>query len=250
MIIGCVALEFGEVLNMNNAQILVVDDDKNIRMLLSQCMEEAGYMVVSAVDGEHALKKVEETQFDLVLLDMKLPGMDGLQVLRKLRAADPAQPIVIITAHGTIETAVEAMKSGATDYLQKPFTPEEIRNIVRLNLSKPARLLNVQSAAGYDGCLREARELLANRQHSSAIPYLREAINLNPERPEPFNLLGIAGELSGDLDAARRMYRVALALDPSYSPAGVNLDRVSQWRYDASGFDLGQDEEATGHRKE
>lgn len=227
---------------MEAPRILVVDDDKNIRLLLTQCLEETGYTVVPAVDGEHALKKADEEQFDLVMLDMKLPGMDGLQVLKKLRQQSATRPVVMITAHGTIETAVEAMKSGATDYLQKPFTPVEIRAIVQHNLKKTTSVQSGQS--DFVACVNEARKYLANGLADNALPFLREAINLCPEEPQPYNLLGVADELAKDLDAARRMYRVALALDPSYQPSIVNLDRVSQWRYELAGVDLGEPLEA------
>lgn len=226
-----------------DAKLLVVDDEKNIRLLLTQCLEDAGYPVTTAVDGEHAIGKVEEEGFDLVLLDMKLPGMDGLQVLRKMRALNPGQLVIMITAHGTIETAVEAMKSGAADYLQKPFTPEEIRAIVQHNLAKKAAFQEEGRSADFEECVREARALLEKRQASQAnqaIQFLRQAVELDPGRPEPFNLLGAVSEIKGDLNAAGRMYRVALALDPSYSPANTNLDRVSQWQYDRLvGLDLG-----------
>ncbi|MGE5530306.1 MAG: response regulator [Patescibacteria group bacterium] len=215
---------------MTGAKLLLVDDEKNIRLILTQCLDEAGYEVTAAFDGEHALKKLEEERYDLILLDMKLPGMDGLQVLRKIRAMDPRQLVVMITAHGTIETAVEAMKSGAADYLQKPFTPEEIRAVVRHNLAKkPA--FSTEEGSGFDESLSEAGRLLQAHEVDRAVPFLRRAVTLNPDRPEPFNLLGIAAEYRGDLDGARRMFRVALALDPSFTPAVANLDRVSQWRY-------------------
>lgn len=223
---------------MTAGSVLVVDDDKNIRLLLSQCLEEAGYEVNSAVDGEHAVKKAEERRFDLVLLDMKLPGIDGLQVLRKLRSLWPDLPIVIITAHGTIETAVEAMKQGAVDYLQKPFTPEEIRAIVQRNIAK-ADMLQINRDKGFEQCIAEAREFLRKYEPDKAIPLLRWAVHADPGRPEPFNLMGVADELRGRLDAARRMYRVALALDPSYKPAADNLDRVVRWQYVRDGINMG-----------
>lgn len=222
-------------------RILVVDDDKNIRLLLSQCLAENGdYEVITAVDGEHALKKAEEERFDLIMLDMKLPGMDGLQVLKKLRALNPGQLAIMITAHGTIETAVEAMKLGASDYLQKPFTPDEIRAIVKHNLGKVgASQAEKADAGGFEECVAQARELLEKRQADQAMPFLRRAVTLDAERPEPFNLLGVVDEMRGEVNAARRMYRVALSLSPSYKPADVNLVRVTQWKYDPVGMNLG-----------
>jgi CheY-like chemotaxis protein len=92
-------------------RILIVDDEKNIRLMLDQALSVTGYEVVTAIDGEHALQKILESTPDMVLLDMKLPGIDGLEVLRRLRQSQPAVPVVMITAHGTVETAVEAKRT-------------------------------------------------------------------------------------------------------------------------------------------
>lgn len=230
---------------MNRPRILVVDDDTSIRVLLVQCLEEAEFEVVSAVDGEHALTKAEEDQFDLVLLDMKMPGMDGLQVLKKLRVMWPRLPVIIITAHGTIETAVEAMKAGATDYLQKPFTPVEIRKIVQHNLDRHLAVME-ENPADYEECILQARQFLDSRQADAAMPLLRRAASLAPDSAELYNLMGAADELDGDVDAARRMYRVSVTLDPSYSPALENLERVSQWRYTLDGINIGAELENPG----
>ena len=98
---------------MERQRILVVDDEKNIRLTLVQALESAGMLVQTAGDGEEALRLLSEADFNLVLLDLKLPGMDGLEVLRRIRQSRPKLRVIIITAHGTIEYAVEAMKSGA-----------------------------------------------------------------------------------------------------------------------------------------
>jgi CheY-like chemotaxis protein len=110
--------------------ILVVDDEKNIRLTLSQSLESLGFPIQTAVNGEEALKKLEEAEFGLLLLDLKMPGMDGMEVLHRVRDRWPAIPVIIITAYGTIEFAVDAMKLGAVDFIQKPFSPREIRELV------------------------------------------------------------------------------------------------------------------------
>jgi CheY-like chemotaxis protein len=109
--------------------ILVVDDEKNIRLTLSQSLEPLGLPIQTAVNGEEALQKIEETDFGLLLLDLKMPGMEGMEVLRRVRERWPAIPVIIITAHGTIESAVDAMKIGAVEFIQKPFSPREIRDL-------------------------------------------------------------------------------------------------------------------------
>ncbi len=110
--------------------ILLVDDEKNIRLTLSQSLEPLGLPIQTAVNGEEALQKIQEAEFGLLLLDLKMPGMDGMDVLRRVRERWPAMPVIIITAHGTIESAVDAMKIGAVDFIQKPFSPREIRELV------------------------------------------------------------------------------------------------------------------------
>lgn len=117
-------------------KILVVDDEKNARLLLGEALTGAGYDVLVAVDGEHALEKVQESHPDLVLMDMKLPGMDGIEVLRRLRSIAHEVPVVMITAHASVETAIEAMKLGAVDYVRKPFTPDQIRDAIARALAR------------------------------------------------------------------------------------------------------------------
>ena len=116
--------------------VLVIDDEKNIRTTLQQVLESAGYEVATAVNGEDGLSKLSKSRFDMVLLDMKLPGMDGIDVLRRMRETNYETPVAIITAYGTIENAVEAMKLGAVDYLRKPFSGSEIKELVERILAR------------------------------------------------------------------------------------------------------------------
>jgi DNA-binding NtrC family response regulator len=109
---------------MGKNMILVVDDEKNIRLTMSQSLEVLEIPVQTAVNGEEALQKLQEGTFALVFLDLKMPGMDGMEVLRRIKSNWPKIRVVIITAHGTIQSAVEAMKLGAVDFLQKPFSPK------------------------------------------------------------------------------------------------------------------------------
>ncbi|BDG59088.1 response regulator [Caldinitratiruptor microaerophilus] len=224
---------------MAGEHILVVDDEKNIRLMMQECLEQAGYQVDSAVDGEHALEKIAARGYDLVLLDLRLPGMSGMEVLRQARGRRPDQPVVMITAHGTIETAVEAMKLGAVDYLQKPFTPDEIQAIVARVLSR-RRLPVDEPAASFATCVEQAKLLIQRGQPREALPFLHRAVSLEPEHPEPYNLMGAIHELLGEPDHARKMYRAALAIDPSYRPALTNLHRITQWDYHPETPELGE----------
>jgi NtrC-family two-component system response regulator AlgB len=121
-------------------RVLVVDDEKNIRVTLAAYLEGMGCRVMAVATAGAALSALESTAFDLAFLDLRLKEMSGLELLPKLLATSPRLPIVMITAYATVETAVEAIKRGARDYLAKPFTPEQIKHLVeglieRLHLS-------------------------------------------------------------------------------------------------------------------
>ncbi|MEW5936066.1 MAG: response regulator [Bacillota bacterium] len=212
------------------ARILVVDDEKNVRVTLGQCLVEAGHEVDLAVGGEHALQKLDEGSYDLVLLDIKLPDLDGVEVLRRIKHRRPEQAVVMITAYGTIGTAVETMKLGALDYLQKPFTPEEIRSVVAAVLSRQ-EVTEEEARQSVRAAVEYAKACISRGKSQDAIPHLKRAISLNPDNPEAYNLLGLVAELGGQLPEALKMYRAALAVDPSYRPALANLERATGWRY-------------------
>jgi len=202
--------------------ILVVDDEKNIRMTMVHALESSGYHVESAITGEEALLILKASPFDLVFLDIKMPGLDGIEVLRRTKQSWPLMRVVVITAHGTVDNAVEAMKLGAADFIQKPFTPEEIRELVKSVLSP---LPEDAHSAGYAHCLAEARRAIAENQLATAVAYVRKAVGLDPTRPEAFNLLGAAVHLGGQRYKAQDYFRAAIALDPTYKPAHENLER-------------------------
>ncbi|MGF1489926.1 MAG: sigma-54-dependent transcriptional regulator [Prochloraceae cyanobacterium] len=115
---------------MSKGKILVVDDEKNIRITVAQALENVGYYVHTAYDGKDAMIQLEEDEYDLIITDYKMPGMNGMKLLKKATEMYPEIKIAMITAHGSVENAVEAMKIGAVDFLQKPFTPREIRDLV------------------------------------------------------------------------------------------------------------------------
>jgi len=108
-------------------RILVVDDEKAIRWSLGEALRNAGYEVDEVENGEKALKLFQDDPVDLVILDLKLPDIDGIKVLKELKRIEPALPIIMMTAYGEVETAVEAIKSGAYDFLQKPFQLEKMK---------------------------------------------------------------------------------------------------------------------------
>ncbi|MBU1087423.1 MAG: sigma-54 dependent transcriptional regulator [Candidatus Omnitrophica bacterium] len=116
------------------AKILVVDDDQSFRFLLEEALKKEGYDVSSAVSGEQALELYQPDKFDLITLDVKMPGIDGFEVLSRIKQISPQQQIVIITAYGAQKIAIEAVKKGAYDYFTKPFDIDELRLIISRSL--------------------------------------------------------------------------------------------------------------------
>ena len=214
---------------MEGKPILIVDDEKNIRLTLSQALEILEVETDTAANGEEALAKLKEREFGLILLDLKMPGMDGMEVLRRVREIRPDIRIIIITAYGTVESAVEAMKLGAVDFIQKPFSPEEIRELVSRVMDREK--LDEQKVVDYGSSLELAKRCVGDRHFDAAIEHVRKAISLDPGRPEAFNLLGALMEIRGDRIEAQKNYRAALSLDPSYEPAIKNLQRSTNGRW-------------------
>lgn len=218
-------------------KVLIIDDEKNIRLTLNQCLETVDYEVDTAVDGEHGLSKYKENKYDIVLLDMKMPGIDGMEVLRRIKAQEPMQNVIMITAHGTIETAVEAMKLGAIDYIRKPFTPDEIRSILKRVLER--KHVNEDTAVeSFESALEFAKGCINHKDFDKAHTYLQKAIGMEPSKPEAYNLLGVILEFKNEIVEALKMYRAALAIDPTYKPSELNLQRATQWSYTKNGISL------------
>src|SRR5271165_6098512 len=115
--------------------ILIVEDEAKMRRLLELNLGEDGFSTLSAGDAEAGLKLLREDSVDLVVTDLKLPGMNGLEFLQAIKRQNAALPVVVMTAFGTVETAVEAMKAGASDYVLKPFSLTEMRMVIHKELT-------------------------------------------------------------------------------------------------------------------
>lgn len=117
-------------------KILIVDDEPSLREVLSIMLKRAGYTVTSASDGEEAIEHLQKDIFDLVITDLRMPKVDGMEVLKAVKSASPETVVLVITAFATADSAVEAMKHGAYDYLTKPFQVDEVQLIIRNALEK------------------------------------------------------------------------------------------------------------------
>ncbi|WP_027389214.1 sigma-54-dependent transcriptional regulator [Chrysiogenes arsenatis] len=134
------------------SRILVVDDTQSFRFIVKAFLDDAGYQATCAAGGAEALAALEQTSFDLVLSDMVMPEMDGLDLLHQIRRRYPLLPFVLITAHGSVDNAVAAMKDGADDYLLKPLNWEELLIVIKRLLT------NAKMRANYDRMVNSERE--------------------------------------------------------------------------------------------
>lgn len=212
--------------NMASENILVVDDEKNIRFAIAQCLDPLGYRVRTAVNGKEALRYLAAEPYDLILTDLKMPEIDGFGLLERAVDLYPDVQFIVISAHGTVENAVEVMKLGAIDFIQKPFTPRELRDIVHRVLDR--KTLGNEQQSNYQFALEVAKYNASKRYFDRAIEAVKRAIALDPAQPEAFNFLGELQEATGKRTAAIENYRVALDRDPTYTAARDNLSRATR----------------------
>jgi len=219
-------------------KVLIIDDEKNIRMTIKSCLDESTYQVDVAVNGEEGYTKLKNETYDLALLDIKMPGISGLELLKKMRDNQIKTDVVMMTAYGTIERAVEAMKLGAIDFMSKPFTPDEIRKVVETVIHR--RTLVETKIESFVDVLEFAKACILSKDYAKAEQFLKKAISLNVDSADPHNLLGILSEFKGDVSLAQMHYRAALALDPTHEAANKNLERTAQFHYTNKSMDLGK----------
>src|SRR5437868_419093 len=138
----------------SRSTILLIEDDAGIVVTLRRLLGEEGHRVEIETRGDTGLERARTNPFDVVITDMKLPGLNGLEVVRQLHSARPRLPIILITAHGTTETAIEATKSGAYDYLLKPFEMTELLELVDTAVTS-SRLMTEQVEWGSTSSARD-----------------------------------------------------------------------------------------------
>lgn len=141
---------------MAKTKILIVDDELVMRESLAGWLERDGHQVEKAASGEEGLEKLAVNRFDILLLDIKMEGMSGIEVLKQVKENDPDVAVVMITAYGSIRSTIEAMKNGAHDYLLKPFDPNELGVVIE-------KILESQAQARENLYLLEQHKELENR---------------------------------------------------------------------------------------
>src|ERR1700730_18587809 len=170
--------------------ILIVEDEAKMRRLLELNLGEDGFTTLSAGDAETGVKLLRENNVDLVVTDLKLPGMNGLEFLQAVKRQNAALPVVVMTAFGSVETAVEAMKAGASDYVLKPFSLSEMRMVIR-------KELDVRNLREENRSLREALgKRLAHPNVVARSPKMQEVL-ATVERVAPTNSTVLLGGESG-----------------------------------------------------
>jgi len=148
-------------------KILIADDEETILIGLTELLKEEGYQVSGACDGDEALEKLRKNDFDLLLADLKMPKLDGLQILEAIKKENILTEVIIITGKGSIDTAVEAMKSGAYDYLTKPVEADRLRTIIpkalehhRLLISHKELELQIKQLTRYEDLIGQSPQML------------------------------------------------------------------------------------------
>jgi DNA-binding NtrC family response regulator len=172
-------------------QVLIVDDEVNLRRVIAAQLARDGYDVHTAEDGEEGCRILAEHHIDLVITDLKMPKLDGMDLLRRALEIDPELPVVMLTAHGTVDNAVEALKTGAFDYLTKPFDQDEVRSIVRKALR--TRELNQGEASRPRDSAPDDRFRYGIIGQSPAIVELRELLGRVADTPSSVLVTGESG---------------------------------------------------------
>lgn len=209
---------------MQTHSILVVDDEKNVRFTVAHALQNEGYSVDSASSGIEGLQRSSSNDYDLLLIDLRMPGMTGLEMLREVRRRSPELPAVIITAYGNPQQLVEAAELGAIDFVRKPFSIQTIRSVVRSVLELVSSENGSADRGGPEQLVRRGRRQMMLGNVEEARSLLSQAVEHDDDRqPDALILLGVCDMLSGDDAAAAAHLRQALEIDPSSRTASEYL---------------------------
>lgn len=209
---------------MDTAKILIVDDEKNILLSIERALSIYNYNIDLAVCGKDALNAIRHGDYDVIILDLRLPDMDGMEILRSLDSQEIRKKVIMITAHGSIDCAVEAMKLGCVDFIPKPFELDTIRKAVE-NLLSRGQLSEKQSLE-FDTLFQQAKLQTQQKQYSKAMLTLKEALTIKPDNAAAYNYMGALFEILGKIQEAITAYQTSVMLDPNCESAKQNLERI------------------------
>jgi len=204
-------------MGVTKAKILVIDDEEIVHESCNRILGGEGYVVEKAFTGQEGLKKMEKKSYDLVITDLKMPGISGMEALKKIKDDNPDIGIIMITGYSTAETAVEAMKLGAFDYLPKPFTPDELTSVVSKALEKREVLKETKHL---ESAYRDATKAISSSLNLNEVLGLivKSVINL-------LNLKGCSVNLLDDT-GKKLETRVAFGLSEKYLAKGpIDADK-------------------------
>jgi DNA-binding response OmpR family regulator len=224
-----------------SSRILIVDDETNVRLNYRITLETEGYEVFEARSAASALEELLERSFAVAILDMRMPEMGGLELLAKMREAGITVPVMIVTAYSDVPHAVQAMKLGAIDFLQKPLRPDDLRSIVA-EIVKRHTPQKDHPAETFTSHIVAAKRCVNLRLFARARIHLVKALELNTRSPEALNLAGVLAEMLYDYDKAKKYYGQSIKLDKHYEPAQQNMRRLFELQHFGSSsepFNLG-----------
>lgn len=186
-------------------KVLVVDDTKNIRMILTKCLELEGYEVMTAGDGKQAMEMFMEQTFDLAFLDIKLPEIRGTEVLKRIRELGIKTPVIIITAYATVKNAVDCTNMGAVAYVQKPFSADKIRSVLKeLEERAVSPLNNEESTESIITCVKAS---LDQQDYGKALELAKSALTSDLNNAEIYLLISKAYNGLQNDENSERFYR-------------------------------------------
>jgi FixJ family two-component response regulator len=175
--------------------ILIVDDERNVRLMYRAALAGLGYDIFEAISAESALEQFRAQKYDVAILDLRMPGMDGMELLDRMRRLGIATPVAFITAYGDVPNAVRAMELGAIDFLPKPPTPDQLRDVVHDILLRHSAPLDMEAIRDFDYHLRSAKRAINLRDFAKANKHLIKALDIDSSSRHAINLVGVMLEM-------------------------------------------------------
>jgi CheY-like chemotaxis protein len=183
-----------------NVPILIVDDEANVRLMYRTALAGLGYDIFEANSAESAIEQFRERMPQAAILDMRMPGMDGLELLAKMHQLGITTPVAFITAYGDVPNAVRAMELGAIDFLPKPPTPDQLRDVVHDIILRQSASWAAFGVRDFDYYLRSAKRSINLRDFGEANRHLIKALDFNPGSKQAINLVGVMLEMRHEFE--------------------------------------------------